>query len=188
MLDLRPAEIPFPASVGIASLPWQVAQLAQDFSDLIICPGYCSAFGSQSDEWGKVYIPGASSGYALARKRFESWKVRGSTDERYSWWPETMKSKGVEPVTVSSIEVVHGESIDVGLIHPLLSPFDLQAGDVLKGLPLARWKEYCKVYSRISKVRLVKRRRAEIKAAAIDRSQVIEREQEAAEVLTGLTA
>lgn len=68
-------------------------------------------------------------------------------------------------------------------------PFHLprqQAGEVLRGLPIARWKEYRVLYRKANNVRVVVRRQNHLKAiaAGLGRQQT---DQDAAKVLTDLS-
>lgn len=82
----------------------QLEKLATEFSgdgDFTICPGYTGSYGSASDKWGRLYIPGANASYRVARSRLATWRAKTQSDERFAWWPEAMQRRGVDPVKVS---------------------------------------------------------------------------------------
>lgn len=85
----------------------QLEKMAKEFSgegDFIVCPGYVGPFGNatSADKWGRLYLPGAMTGYSASRSTLLRWRKKTAEDESYSWWPEAMRKRGVEPIKVSS--------------------------------------------------------------------------------------
>lgn len=79
----------------------QIQLLCQEFGDVIISPGFAGPFGKEADNWGRVYIPGATHGFAQARRQLLGWKDKIEHDPRYKWWPEKMRELDITPITVS---------------------------------------------------------------------------------------
>lgn len=105
-------------SLFIAAPP-QLADLASEFGgdgDFIVCPGYTGTFGSATavDKWGRLFIPGATTGYRITRSTLSTWRQKTAADERYAWWPAEMEKRGAEAVKVS---------MSIAASHPS-APFD----------------------------------------------------------------
>lgn len=78
----------------------QIESLRAQFGSLIVCPGFAGVFGRKADDWGRVFVPGAADSYSEAKKIWTRW-ARESENEKYSWWPQMMREKGIQPITVS---------------------------------------------------------------------------------------
>lgn len=145
--------------------------MAKEFSgegDFIVCPGYVGPFGNSTsaDKWGRLYLPGAMTGYSASRSTLLKWRRKTAEDERYSWWPEAMRKRGVEPIKVSSTAPLVSVRRSSRLNPPALSP---QASDIIKGARLTSWQKYVDVYHKASKVRVAMRTRdRQIRELAIE--------------------
>ncbi|CAO1615760.1 unnamed protein product [Sympodiomycopsis kandeliae] len=114
-------------------------RLHREFGGMIICPGYVAQFGRKCDDWGRLYLPGASSGYHESRKIFRRWQTKGTDDAMYNWWPDKLREESIQPIT---------------------------GGDLLDGISLARWSAYRKRYRRIVITRHRRIRRQTLRSAA----------------------
>lgn len=63
------------------------------------------------DENGLVRIPGSAMGYHDSRKILKTWKMRSEQDaEEFDWWMQLLRRRKIQPIYVSGLRTVRGES------------------------------------------------------------------------------
>lgn len=81
----------------------QLEDLTNRFGDLLMCPGFVGRWGKTSDAWGKLLVPGASSGLREAVKLWQGWDTKSSA--QFGWWRGEVEKRAIRPITVSTMSV-----------------------------------------------------------------------------------